>query len=386
MLKYISQRIFFALLTLIIIIFIVFMSVAIFSDNPFAKQALNTNGSGADAGEATAQKVQELFNKSVAYHLVPDVPYKEVERTWFNLKLNPFIRMAYWFKDVFDSKQPFGLPYDEQILSVSGAKTIPEYFFKFLKFSIIITLPSFLLSAIIGISLGIVAGYKRGSYFDVIVNFFSLLFVALPSFVLAPILISILLKVGIQPLFLNPSDANVIQAKGWNQVILSWLPPILIIVLGSLSGYISYTRNQVVSVLTSNYVLIARSKGLSTTQIFFKYVFRNISIPLAAAIIPSYIGLLSGGIIIETYWRIPGTSTVLTQAFPNGEINLIMFSTVLFTFLGLMTSILVDIVFVFLDPRIKYGSASKYNYKLLFTSYLQRQKQFKEYQLDRKEK
>ncbi|TNK87990.1 ABC transporter permease, partial [Mycoplasmopsis pullorum] len=114
-------------------------------------------------------------------------------------------------------------------------------------------------------------------------------------------------------------------------VIKSWLPPILILVLGSLSGYITFVRNQVITVLTSNYVLIAKTKGLGTVEIFLKYVLRNISIPLATALIPSYIGLLTGGVVIESYWEIPGTSKVLASSFPNGEVNLIMFNTVFFT-------------------------------------------------------
>ncbi|WP_426461465.1 ABC transporter permease [Mycoplasma hafezii] len=385
MLKYISQRILFAFITLIIIILVVFLSVAIFAENPYAKQALGVSGSGESGGMANAAKLEALFNDSVKHHLTPNLPYSEVKDTWTTLTVNPFVRLGYWFQDVFNSEHPFGVPYNNNLLKDNGVTTIPAYFFKYLKFSIIITLPAFVISAIAGVFLGIVAGYKRGTAFDVVVNFFSLIFVALPTFVLAPILITMLLSVNVTPLFLNPMDPTVVASQGWSKIIVSWLPPIFVIVLGSLSGYISYTRNQVVSVLTSNYVLIARSKGLSTTQIFFKYVFRNISIPLAAIIIPSYIGLLSGGIIIETYWRVPGTSAVLTQAFPNGEINLIMFSTVLFTALSLFTTIIVDVVFAFLDPRIKYGSASKYNYKLIFTAWLNRNKQFKELELKRKE-
>jgi oligopeptide ABC transporter permease protein len=71
--------------------------------------------------------------------------------------------------------------------------------------------------------------------------------------------------------------------------------------LGSLAVYTTYARNQVITVLTSNYVLIAKTKGLSQKQIFFKYVLRNISIPLIAIILPSFVFLLSGSIIIERY-------------------------------------------------------------------------------------
>ncbi|WAM11518.1 ABC transporter permease subunit [Mycoplasmopsis cynos] len=90
-------------------------------------------------------------------------------------------------------------------------------------------------------------------------NLFSLFFIALPSFIIAPIMISILLNFKVTPSFINPygSDANVYSNY---DIFISWLPPILIIVLGSLSAYITFTRNQVITVLTSNYVLIANQK------------------------------------------------------------------------------------------------------------------------------
>ncbi|VEU58582.1 ABC transporter permease [Mycoplasmopsis gallinacea] len=376
MFKYLSQRILLAILTLIIIVLVVYLSVAIFAENPFVRQLTVSAG---DKKALTESQIRDLFEKSKAFHLTPaNLEFAEHKKDWIYFKVSPFVRLGYWFKDIFNKEYPFGNVFDQNVFSGSNAKNIPDLFFKYIKFSIIITLPSFIISAILGIALGIVAGYKRGTTFDIFVNFFSLVFIALPSFIVAPIFISILLNFNIPPIFQNPSNEEVIKAMGWGKIILSWLPPIFIIVLGSLSGYISYARNQVVTVLTSNYVLIAKSKGLSRSEIFFKYVLRNISIPLAALIIPSYIGLLSGGIVIETYWQVPGTSKVLSQAFPTGEINLIMFSTFFFTTLGLFTTILVDVVYTILDPRIKYGTTSKYNLRTWFTATLERNKQFKE--------
>ncbi|WP_406614705.1 ABC transporter permease [Mycoplasma corogypsi] len=388
MLKYILQRLGFAVVTLFVIIVIVYLSVAIFSNNPFVERAQNSSQGGEGSASVGSQvyidTMRRYFNQSVNYHLTPDVPFDTKNPTfWFNLKVNPFVRLFYWFKDIFNKDHPFGLPYNEDVFTKyfdmnDPNKTIPALFFKFLKFSIIVTLPAFVISASLGIVLGVIAGYKRGKFFDVSVNFFSLVFVALPSFVLVPIFISVLLSFNVPPQAYNFTDKTVLDTNSIGNIILSWLPPIFIIVLGSLSGYITFTRNQVVTVLTSNYILIAKSKGLGKFEIFTKYVLRNISIPLATAIIPSYIGLLSGGIIIETYWQIPGTSQTFAQAFPNGEINIIMFSNVLFTALGLFTELLVDVVYTFLDPRIKYASPSRYSVKSLLTAKWSREAQFRE--------
>ncbi|QNM93449.1 ABC transporter permease [Mycoplasma sp. Pen4] len=381
MLRYILKRLGFALITLVIIILVVYLLVAQFTENPFLKAALSKGLNSGDSSEASQKLFKEAFEQSVKFHLVPsDLNLSDYPNgTWANIKVSPIVRFGYWVQNLFTNKQnPFGVPYNEGILTTAGATTISGFFFKFLKYSIIITLPAFVISAIIGIALGIVAGYKRGSASDAGINLFALIFVALPSFVIAPILISILFSINVPPVFLNFNDEAVVKTQGWGKIILSWIPPISIIVLGSLSGYITYTRNQVISVLTSNYILIAKSKGLSRKQIFFKYVLRNISIPLAAMLIPSYIGLLSGGIVIETYWKVPGTSQVIAQAFPNGEINIIMFSTSFFTLLSLVTTIIVDISFALLDPRIKYSSSSQYSYSRFFKAYLARERQFNE--------
>ncbi|SJZ50559.1 ABC transporter permease [Mycoplasmopsis verecunda] len=376
--KYILKRIGFAILTLIIITLVVYLLVAQFAENPFAQKAIQAQQSASGHAGTTAKELRDLYDKSVQYHLIPNnLNYEEVKNTWMNMRLNPFIRFGYWIQELFTNpKNPFGLPFDQNLLQQTNTTSISEYFFKYLKYSIIITLPAFVISAILGITLGIFAGYKRGSVYDAGINFFALFFIALPSFVIAPILISILFSLNIPPQFINFNNKTDVEAYGVGKMIVSWIPPIAIIVLGSLSGYITYTRNQVITVLTSNYILIAKSKGLSKREIFFKYVLRNISIPLAAILIPSYIGLLSGGIVIETYWNVPGTSQVIAQAFPKGEINIIMFSTVFFTALSLFTTIIVDVSFAFLDPRIKYTTSSPYSYTKFIAAWKERNKEF----------
>ncbi|TDV24411.1 oligopeptide transport system permease protein [Mycoplasmopsis mustelae] len=379
--KYILQRIGFAIITLFIIVFIVYLLTAQYSENPFVNE-LNTQKGDSGINPTTLEsKKIELFNKSVQYHFLPaswEGKYNQYRDIWTTYKLNSFIRFSYWISDLFTNKEhPFGLPFAEGLFSSTGAKSIPNLFFRNLKYSVIVTIPAFIISAILGILFGIFAGYKRGTWVDTVVNIFALIFIALPSFIIAPILISILTSAGVAPVVLKNTTGGVQYST--TKIIVSWLPPIAIVTLGSLSVYINYTRNQVITVLTSNYVLIAKSKGLSRTEIFFKYVLRNISIPLAAIIIPSYIGLLTGGIVIETYWQVPGTSFIITQSFPNGEINIIMFNTFFFTLLGVFTTILVDISYTFLDPRIKYSTKAS-TWMILLKATLRRNAEFKKLQ------
>nr|WP_274541142.1 ABC transporter permease [[Mycoplasma] anseris] len=247
-------------------------------------------------------------------------------------------------------------------------KTIPKLFFYPLKYSIMVTAPSFIISSICGISLGVFAGYNRGKVMDSAINLFVVFFIALPSFIIAPIVITIFVKFGLPPKVFTTDEQSI------KEVFKSLIPPILVITLGSLAGFTTYSRNQVVTVLTSNYVLIAKTKGLSSIQIFFKYVFRNISIPIFTMIVYSFLGLLTGSIIVEKFWNIQGTSIVIVYAFPNGEIYIEMFSILFFTALSLFLEIFVDICYAILDPKISYGDTSKKNYLLFFKAWLIRRK------------
>ncbi|MBR2999298.1 MAG: ABC transporter permease, partial [Mycoplasmataceae bacterium] len=141
--------------------------------------------------------------------------------------------------------------------------------------------------------------------------------------------------------------------------VKSLILPIITVTLGSLAGYTILVRNQMVSILTSNHILIAKAKGLTQQEIFWKHIIRNISIPLIAYMVPSFIILLSGNIIIEQFFNVPGTSNVIMQAFPNGEINVVMFSIFFFASLSMVGQIILDISYIFIDPKIKYFEESR---------------------------
>ncbi|BAW18133.1 peptide ABC transporter permease [Mycoplasmopsis bovigenitalium] len=325
MFKYISKRIGLAILTLFVILIFSYTLTVIFIKNPYEIQLI---------AETDTEKRRGLEELSRQYNAIPIIT-----------------KIGNYFANIF--KFQYG-----EIFDKSGAyESIPQLFFEPLKWSILVSLPSFIISATTGVIVGIIAGYKRGTWVDWIISGFVFVFIAVPSFILAPMFLGIFQKAGFDIRFISPYS----QGATWAQTIKSVIPAIVVVSLGSLSGYTLYSRNQVVTVLTSNYVLIAKTKGLGNFEIFKKYVFRNISIPLATIIIPSYLILLSGSIIVEQFWFIPGTSTIIANSFPKGEINILMFNILFFTALGLFTQIIVDISYPLIDPRIKYQASSGLN-------------------------
>ncbi|QJR43947.1 ABC transporter permease subunit [Mycoplasma miroungirhinis] len=342
--KYILQRIAFAIVTLFIISLFSYVLIATFSTaNPFREIAVNTKVPNVEA--FVKQKEQEFgWDKNVL--------------TQYFIYIGKFLSGDFGF--VFNSQNnPFG----------GEITTMPQLFFKPLQYSIMISLPAFIISSIIGIILGTFAGYKRGTLLDSGINIFVLIFIALPSFIIAPIAINIAINSGLPSTVFKQGDGQPL-----NVIIKSYITPIFVVTLGSLAGYTSYTRNQVITVLTSNYVLIAKTKGLSNFEIFKKYVFRNISIPIFSIVFPSYIVLLTGSIIVEVYWNVPGTSQIIARAFPSGERNVVMFSTLFFTFLSIITEIIIDISYAILDPRIKYSSSSGKNRLAYISAYIERKR------------
>ncbi|WP_338822862.1 ABC transporter permease [Mycoplasmopsis felifaucium] len=329
MTRYLLKRIVLAILTLFIILVFSYTLIVSFIENPFQIQ-LPTITNVKDR--------ERILQLSKEYDSVPI-----------------FQKVVTYFGKFF--KGDFG----EIYFLKTDYKNIPDLFFKPLKWSIMVSLPSFIFSSILGISLGVFAGYKRGTIWDSIINIFVFIFVAIPSFIIAPFLINLFTKAGFPNSFVAPG-ATISNGKATIvDSFYSLIPAIIVVTLGSLAVYTLYSRNQTVTVLTSNYILIAKTKGLSGTQIFFKYVLRNISIPLIALVLPSYIGLLSGSIVIEKFWSIPGTSSIIASAFPKGEINVVMFNIFFFTALSLFTEIIVDISFTILDPRIVYESGSGFD-------------------------
>lgn len=320
MIRYIIKRVLLAIITLIILVTLVYLLTASFSKNPFA---------GGDPENAAELAQQAGLNDPI------------------------LIRFGRYIQDVFNGT--FGKIYVPQ----GGESTsIPTFFFAPLRYTLLITVPALIFSSVIGISLGILAGYKRGTWVEAIINVFVVTFIGLPSFVIAPIMILIAVNSNGLILF----DFKLPEDVGWLLSLKSLMLPILTVTLASLAAYTILVRNQLVSILTSNQVLIAKGKGLSTVDIFFKHIFRNISIPIISFMLPSFVILLAGNVVIEQFFNVPGSSSVIIQAFPNGEINIIMFSIIFYASISLLIQIILDISYIFIDPRIMFIEKGKINY------------------------
>ncbi len=154
-----------------------------------------------------------------------------------------------------------------------------------------------------------------------------------------------------------PVDWQTAEQLGKTATVI--ILPIAVISVSSFATLTYYIRNEVVEVLSSDYISIARAKGVSEARLFFKHILRNVSIPLVAIVLPSFVYIVMGSMVVEIFFGIPGSSHIFANAISNREIYVVMFSVLFFTALGLIVQILTDVIYVLLDPRIKIAEASR---------------------------
>lgn len=196
-------------------------------------------------------------------------------------------------------------------------------------------------SCLVGIPLGILAAYKRGTFVDRAITTFSSLFSSLPGFVLAVVL---LYAFGMW-LHLLPTTG----LSSWQSYIL----PVVALSAGPCAVLTRITRASLLDVLSQDFTRFLRAKGMSTRVILFKHALRNAAIPLVTTLGPLSVGILVGNLVVETVFSIPGLGSYLVRCISQRDYPVIMGTTIFYTAFIIVVLLAVDIVYGIIDPRIK---------------------------------
>jgi ABC-type dipeptide/oligopeptide/nickel transport system permease component len=202
---------------------------------------------------------------------------------------------------------------------------------------------SLLVALVVSIPLGVLAGVKPGGAIDSIARTLALISQATPTYWLGLILISIF-AVKLRWL---PSSGS----ESWRNYIL----PVSCLALSSMGGLIRLTRSSVLEVLQEDYVRTAVSKGLRDNVIYFRHVLVNAALPLVTMIGMSLGGLLGGALYIETIFAWPGMGRLVSDAVGLRDFPIIQAVAFLFCLIVVSTNLLTDVIYTFVDPRIRYG-------------------------------
>ena len=218
--------------------------------------------------------------------------------------------------------------------------------------TVLINIYSSCIGVPIGLGLGIIAALKKNKWQDQVINIFIILLISVPSIVLALMLQYVFcFKLGWFPLTMDTSDAYFT----W-PVFKSMIPAVFALCLGSIAGYARYTRAELSEVLTGEFMLLARTKGLTKRQAIFRHAMRNSMVVIFPSILSEFISVLSGSLIIEQMFGINGVGGLYLNSITYQDYDFFMLLSGFYTLIGLTAGIVIDISYGFIDPRIRMGA------------------------------
>ena len=227
-----------------------------------------------------------------------------------------------------------------------------EVFIPKLPPTILINIYSTLIGVPIGLGLGILAALKKNKWQDQVINIFIILLISLPSIVLA-LFIQYLFCFKLNWFPLTMSISN--DYFTWD-VFKSMLPAVFALCLGSIAGYARYTRAELSEVLTGEFMLLARTKGLTKRQAIYRHAMRNSMVVIFPSILSEFISVLSGSLIIEKMFLVNGVGGLYLSAITNQDYDAFMLLSGFYTLVGLAAGIVIDISYGIIDPRIRMGA------------------------------
>ena len=232
-------------------------------------------------------------------------------------------------------------------MGVSAGSIIADQLPYTLKVNIFATL----ISVPMGILLGIVAALNKNKPIDHFLSTAVMIMTSIPSFVLITFLLLIFCYNN--PILPSQWPADSAPMK---QQILGYILPVCCLSFGSIAGYCRFVRAELCEVMSSEYLLLARTKGLTKQQAILRHALRNAMVPIVPSILAEVIGLLGGSMILENLYGIPGIGRLYTTALTSKDYNVLFVDMAVFTTISLLAGVVLDISYGFIDPRIRMGA------------------------------
>ena len=227
-----------------------------------------------------------------------------------------------------------------------------DVFVKMLPPTILINIYSSLLAVPVGIALGIFAALKKNKWQDHTISTLVMVFISVPSFVYASLLLyTICFKLNLLPKTMLAGY----DYFTWD-MFKSMLPAVFAMSFGSIAGYARFTRAELTEVLTSEFMLLARTKGLTKSQATVRHALRNSMVPIFPSIIGEFISVLSGSLVIEKIFSVPGVGGLYLAAINSQDYDFFMMLSGFYLLVGLAAGLVIDLSYGVIDPRIRMGA------------------------------
>ena len=212
-----------------------------------------------------------------------------------------------------------------------------------------LNLISLAISLPIGMMAGIFAAIFKNTKVDYVISFLVVLFISVPSFIFATVLQYFLAyRLGWFPIIYQPTgDA----ATKYASMVL----PVLALSFGPIARVTRYLRGELIENLNSDYMLLARTKGLNSFQATVRHSMRNSFVPLANIIIPMFTNILTGSLVVEQIFSIAGVGGLLVKSINASDHTLTIAILIFYSFVSLLTILIVDLSYGIIDPRVRMG-------------------------------
>ena len=308
MLRYTLKRLLYMVISLFIIITITFFLMKLMPGSPFKDEKLS-------------DEQKTILNEK--YGLNEPLP----------------VQYANYMKNVVKGDFGNSFQYDNQpVWDLIKPRLVP---------SLQMGLFAMVIGVIAGVILGVVAATRQNTWVDYLATFISVIAISVPSFVLA-VLLQYIFAVRLQWF----------PVAGWEGISTAILPSLALsaVVLATVARYI---RAEMIEVLSSDYILLARAKGNSTSRVLFGHALRNALIPVITILVPMLAGILTGTLTIENIFGVPGLGDQFVRSITTNDFSVIMAITLLFSTLFIVSIFIVDVLYGLIDPRIRLQGGKK---------------------------
>lgn len=306
-LKYIMKRILISLMTLFVILVVLFLLVKFLPGSPINNEKLTE--AQRSIIEAKYGLDQPIFVQFVQY-------LKNMLTGDFGVSYN-------MYKDMRVSS-----------LVVSAAKI-----------SFLYGIFAVAIGTVFGMALGILAALYKNTWLDTLATVISVVGVSVPSFVFA-LLILIFLgsQLHLLPLMYSSKDP-----------IYSSVMPVLALSVGVIANVARFTRTEMISVLNSEYMILAKAKGLDKRTLIWKHGLRNALIPVITILGPILVNLMTGTMVVEKICSVPGLGKLLINSIMSSDHNIILACSFLYAVMYIVMVLIIDVSYGMIDPRIRLG-------------------------------
>jgi microcin C transport system permease protein len=237
-------------------------------------------------------------------------------------------------------------------------KAVSELIIEKLPVSISLGLWTFFISYLVAVPLGVAKAVRAGSRFDMVTTLLVLVGYAIPGFVLGVVLL-VVFGGQLQWFPLRGLTSSNWEELSWGARIVDYLwhicLPVTAMVLGSFAVTAILTKNAFLEEIRKQYVITARAKGLSQNQVLYKHVFRNALIPIVTGCPAAFVGaFFTGSLLIETLFSLDGLGLLSYESVIRRDYPVVLGTLYFFTLIGLVTKLISDLCYVWVDPRVRF--------------------------------